>query len=31
MIHLIEKEPLGFKELEHAGIEKDGRLFRDTV
>ena len=27
--HLIEKESLKFKELEHAGIEKVEQLFRD--
>ncbi len=28
---LIEKESLGFKELEHAGIEKAGQLFRNML
>ncbi len=27
--HAIEKELLNFKELEHAGTEKAGQLFRD--
>jgi hypothetical protein len=29
--HLIEKESLRFKEVEHAGIEKGGQLFRTML
>jgi hypothetical protein len=29
--HLIEKESIRFKELEHVGIEKVGQLFRNML
>lgn len=29
--HLIGKEPLRIKELEHVGIEKGGQLFRNLL
>jgi hypothetical protein len=29
--HLIEKESLRFKEVEHVGLEKVGQLFRNML
>jgi hypothetical protein len=29
--HLIDKEQLRFKELEHVGLEKAGQLFRNML
>ena len=29
--HVIEKESLKFKELEHVKLEKAGQLFRDML